>query len=144
MWDLTLTRTSFVCTRPSFNTVGLLLIGISLLTGCGAGDTSGQPNLSVSPDDHGTGGTARLTWDPVPDASISSYFVHYGRQSSTQSGSCRYEKALSVESPSATITNLDLDTRYYFAVSSYNGLESSCSNEVSMIPRQLLASHPLD
>jgi hypothetical protein len=142
MWDLTLTRFS-VCARPSFINVGILLIGTSLLTGCG-GDTSSKSNLSISPDDHGTVGTARLTWDPVPDASISSYFVHYGRQSSMQSGSCGYERAMSIDSPPATITNLDPDTRYYFAVSAYNGLESSCSNEVSIVPRQLLASHPSD
>jgi hypothetical protein len=145
MCDMTLRGTSFsVCVCPSLSIVGLLLIVISLLTGCGGGDTSGQPTIAVSPDDRGTGGTARLTWEPVPDASILSYFVHYGRQSSMQSGSCGYERAISVDSPSATITNLDLDTRYYFAVSAYNGLESSCSNEVSIMPRQLLASHPSD
>jgi len=141
MWDLTLTRYS-VGACLSLRTVALLLIVIFLLTGCGGGETSSQPNLSVSADDHGTGGTARLMWDPVPDASISSYFVHYGRQSSTQSGSCGYERAMSVDSPPATVTNLDLDIRYYFAVSAYNGVESSCSNEVSIVPRQLLASHP--
>jgi len=38
-----------------------------------------------------------------------------------------------VTSPSATITNLDPDTRYYFTVSAYNGLESACSSEVSTV-----------
>ena len=40
---------------------------------------------------------------------------------------------MSVDSPSATITDLDPNTLYYFAVSAYNGLESACSNEVSTL-----------
>ena len=38
-----------------------------------------------------------------------------------------------VESPSVTVTNLDPETRYYFTVSAYNGIESACSNEVSTV-----------
>jgi len=37
----------------------------------------------------------------------------------------------SVDSSSATVTNLDPDTLYYFTVSAYNGQESACSNEVT-------------
>jgi hypothetical protein len=145
MCDMSLRGASFsVCAWPPFIIVGLLFMMICLLAGCGGGDVSGQPNFPVSPDNHGMVGTASLTWDPVPDASIVSYVIHYGRQSSMQSGSCGYERAISVDSPPTTITNLDLDTRYYFAVSAYNGSESFCSNEVSIIPRQLLASHPSD
>jgi hypothetical protein len=33
----------------------------------------------------------------------------------------------------ATITGLDPSTRYYFAVSAYNGLSGPCSNEVSTV-----------
>ncbi|MGH7147575.1 MAG: fibronectin type III domain-containing protein, partial [Nitrospiraceae bacterium] len=77
--------------------------------------------------------TASLAWSPVPDPSVSAYFVHYGRQSPNQSGSCAYESSMSVDSPSATVTNLDLNTLYFFTVSAYNGLESLCSNEVSTV-----------
>jgi len=38
-----------------------------------------------------------------------------------------------VDSPSATVPNLDPNTTYYFAVSAYNGLESPCSEEVSTV-----------
>jgi len=79
------------------------------------------------------GATASLVWSPVPDPSVYAYFVHYGRQSPGQQGSCAYESSMSVDSPSATVTNLDPNTLYYFSVSAYNGLESACSNEVSTV-----------
>jgi hypothetical protein len=101
---------------------GLLLTMMPLLTGCGGGE--GQAD---------TGITASLAWSPVPDPSVSAYFVHYGRQSPDQPGSCSYESSMSVDSPSATVTNLDPNTLYYFTVSAYNGLESACSNEVSTV-----------
>ena len=116
---------------------GLLLTMMSFLTGCGGGgggETGSQPTVTVAPAS--AGATASLAWSPVPDPSVSSYFVHYGRQSPNQSGSCAYESSTSVgstASPSATLTNLDPNTVYYFTVSAYNGLESACSNEVSTV-----------
>lgn len=110
---------------------GFLLMMIPILNGCaGEGETGGQPTVSVNPGS-GASATAALAWSPVPDPSISVYFVHYGPQSPNQSGSCAYESSISVDSPSATITNLEPNTLYYFTVSAYNGLESACSNEVS-------------
>lgn len=115
---------------------GLLLSLMPLLTGCG-GDEGGTPSSTTQTP---TGGTASLAWSPVQDPSVHSYFVHYGRQSSGQPGSCAYESSLHVASPSdtaanvsATVTNLDPNTTYYFAVSAYDGLESACSNEVSTV-----------
>ena len=110
-----------------------LLTMMPFLTGCegGGGETGSQPTDTVAPAS--AGATASLTWSPVPDPSVSSYFVHYGRQSPKQSGSCAYERSMSVDSPSARVTNLDPNTLYYFAVSAYNGLESACSNEVSTV-----------
>ncbi len=93
------------------------------LTGCGGGEAGDQPTIMVNPS-NGIGSTARLAWYPTLDASVFAYFVHYGRQSPNQSGSCEYKGSLFVDSLSATITNLEPDTLYYFAVSSYNGLES--------------------
>lgn len=112
--------------------VGFLLTMMPLLTGCGGGDTSGQPNVVVIPSNDAAA-SARLTWNPVPDESVLEYVIHYGRQSPNQSGSCAYESSISVDSPPATITNLDPNTLYYFTVSAYNGLESVCSNEVSIV-----------
>ena len=81
----------------------------------------------------GAGTTASLAWSPVQDPSVYGYFVHYGRQSPGQPGSCSYESSMYVDSPSATVTNLDPDTLYHFTVSAYNDLESACSNEVSTV-----------
>lgn len=129
------TRDMKVTGRPLCLTAfiaGLLLTTMSFLTGCGGGgETGNDPTVTVAPGS--AGATATLEWNPVPDPSVSAYFVHYGRQSPHQSGSCAYEHSMSVDSPSATLTNLDPDTHYYFAVSAYNGLESVCSNEVSTV-----------
>lgn len=110
-----------------FVATSILVTGISLLTGCGGGE-NGAPSVSTSAGQ--AGATASLTWIAVQDTTISGYYVHYGRTSPSQSGSCSYEDQQFVSSPSATITNLDNAARYYFAVSAYNGLESTCSNEV--------------
>lgn len=117
---------------------GLLLSVMPLLTGCGAGgETGSDPSVTVTPSSAGGASTASasLSWNPVQDPSVSppvsAYFVHYGRQSPGQPGSCAYESSVHAASPSATVTDLDPDTVYYFAVSAYNGLESACSNEVS-------------
>jgi hypothetical protein len=122
---------------------GILLSIMPLLTGCGGGETGSQPIVTVTPGSGGggsasaVGATASLAWNPVQDPSgsppVSSYFVHYGRQSPNQSGSCAYESSISVDSPSVTVTDLDPNTLYYFTVSAYNGLESACSNEVSTV-----------
>ncbi|MGH7148695.1 MAG: fibronectin type III domain-containing protein, partial [Nitrospiraceae bacterium] len=93
---------------------GLLLTIMPFLTGCGGGETGGDPIVTVTPGS--ASATASLAWSPVPDPSVSAYFVHYGRQSPNQSGSCAYESSMSVDSPSATVTNLDLNTLYFFTV----------------------------
>ena len=121
------TETARIPLRAAIIT-GLLLSIMPLLTGCGGEETGSQPIVAAP-----VGVTASLAWRPVPDPSVIAYFVHYGRQSPNQSGSCAYESSISVGSPSATVTNLDPNTLYYFTVSAYNGLESTCSNEVSTV-----------
>ena len=106
---------------------GLLLMMMPFLSGCG-GDGEGQASTPAD-----TGITASLAWSPVQDSSVYGYFVHYGQQSPDQPGSCAYESSMYVGSSSATVTNLDPDTLYYFTVSAYNGLESACSGEVSTV-----------
>ena len=110
---------------------GFLLSIMPFLAGCGGGETGDNPVVTVAPGS--AGATASLAWSPVSDPSVSAYFVHYGQQSPNQSGSCDYENSVSVNSPTATITNLDPNTLYYFTVSAYNGLESACSNEVTTV-----------
>ena len=82
-----------------------------------------------------TGVMASLRWDPVQpragEPAILGYYIHYGKGSPGQAGSCSYDQAKFVTTPSGTVTGLDTDSRYYFAVSAYNGVEGDCSNEVS-------------
>jgi hypothetical protein len=104
--------------------LGLLL---TLVPGCGGGE---EENL---------GATASLAWDPVNHSTPVTYTVHYGRQPTEDFGSCNYEHSLEVSEPFATITGLEFDTMYYFAVSANSGARGSCSNEVSKAterPRQ--------
>ena len=120
------TKTICIPLRLTAMVASLLLTMMPLLTGCGGGE--GQASTPAD-----TGIAMSLAWDPVPDPSVHSYFVYYGQQSPGQPGSCAYESSMSVVSPSATVTNLEPNTLYYFAVSAHNGLESACSNEVSAI-----------
>lgn len=111
---------------------GLLISIMPLLTGCGdGGETGSNPRVTVTPGS--AGATASLEWDPVLGSSVSAYFVYFGKQSPNQSGSCAYERSISVDSSSATVVHLDPNTLYYFAVSAYNGRESPCSEEVSTV-----------
>lgn len=115
-------ETACISLRLTAIVAGLLLTMMPLLTGCGGGEAGTDPGV-----------TASLAWSPVPDPSVIAYFVHYGRQSPGQPGSCAYESSLHTTSPSATVTNLEPNTLYYFTVSAYNGLESACSSEVSTV-----------
>jgi len=116
---------------------GALLTMVPFLTGCGEGQAGSDPTVTVPPGSGEAGSTppllatTSLAWSPVADPSVSAYIVHYGRHSPGQPGSCAYESSMHAASPSATVTDLDPNTVYYFAVSAYNGLESACSNEVS-------------
>ena len=124
------TETTRMPLRLTAIVAGLLLTMMPFLTGCGGGGETGSEADHAAPR---VGATASLAWSPVQDPSVYAYFVHYGRQSPGQPGSCAYESSMYVDSPSATVTNLDPDTLYYFTVSAYNGLESACSNEVSTV-----------
>jgi Fibronectin type III domain len=68
-----------------------------------------------------------LAWDPNSENDLAGYLVYYG----TASGN--YSQTRPAATPSATVTNLNSGTTYYFAVTAYNtnGLESGYSNEVS-------------
>lgn len=84
-----------------------------------------------------TGVTAQLTWEASTDPNVLGYFVHYGKQSPGEYGSCSYEQSQRVGPPPATITDLEPNTPYFFAVSAFGESESEsdtpCSNEVLMV-----------
>ena len=107
--------------------IGYLLIFWSCLislSSCGGGD-----EINPAP----AGASATLSWNGNEDETVHAYTVYYGKQSSGESGLCSYEHSQSVSSTSATITGLDFNTRYYFAVSASNGAEGLCSEEVSTV-----------
>lgn len=109
-------------------TLGLFLAS---LMGCGSGDDV----PAISPTAALAGARVSLAWEPVQDPTVRTYTLHFGRESSGQAGSCHYEDSVRVFSASATVTGLEPNTRYYFAVSSSSdtGLTSPCSDEVSTV-----------
>ncbi len=98
-------------------------------------DEIDDPSVSVTSTP--TGATARLTWDASADPNVEGYFVHYGKQSSSEYASCSYEESQRVGAPPATITGLDPNTVYFFAISAFgesqSEAESPCSNEVTVV-----------
>jgi hypothetical protein len=108
----------------------MCVCAMSVLPGCGGGE-GGDPSITTSATPMGA--VVTLAWDPVQDPTVYAYRVHYGIQSAGQPGVCSYTDSVSVSSPAATINGLDPDSRYYFAVSAYNGMSGPCSNEVSTV-----------
>lgn len=138
--------------------LGLFITSITSLIGCGEGgdgsvvnegvssgvsnndgNNNGVSDEDVGNDDVGNNGVgtrprAFLKWKPVKHHRSVTYTVHFGKQSSGQAGSCNYERSGDVSKPHATVTGLDSNTLYFFAVSTYDGyLRSQCSNEVSKL-----------
>ena len=122
--------------------ISLFLFSGSLLSGCGSGEESGDLARYALQDATGLEGSdanptgsasASLSWDPVGDAL--GYIIHYGTQSPGSPGSCSYAQSIFSSTPSAMLAGLADNTTYYFAVSSYNGLESACSAEVMHVPQ---------
>jgi fibronectin type III domain protein len=127
-WRVSITQAAHIPLRVTTMVAGLLLATMSLLTGCASEDQGGGGSTATP-----AAASVSLEWQAVQDPSVIAYFVHYGRQSPGQPGSCTYESSMYVDSPSATVPNLDPNATYYFAVSAYNGLESPCSEEVSTV-----------
>ncbi len=93
----------------------------------------GEEDPTISVTSTPTGATARLNWDASPDPTVSNYYVYYGKQSSGEPGSCSYEASQPVETPPATITGLEPNTPYFFAISAFGESESPCSSEVLVV-----------
>ncbi len=97
----------------------------------------GEEDPTISVTSTPTGATARLTWDASADPDVQGYFVHYGKKSSGEPGSCSYEESQRVGAPPATITGLEPNTVYFFSISAFGESESEsdspCSNEVLVV-----------
>ncbi len=106
------------------------------MTGCGSGDEGGpsaSASLAWDPVDGVHGGQVHL--DLLEESGIHvvehGYYVYYGTESQGSAGSCSYPNKVFTSTPSATVSGLTPNTTYYFAVSSFNGLESECSGEAA-------------
>ena len=132
-------RTQAMTRRPvTLEWLGLMMILVtcSIITACGSeeggglrvnrgvDETAGVPSASAF-------ASATLAWDPV--GGVAGYYIHYGTESPGSPGSCAYAQSTFSSTPTATVTELAANTTYYFAVSSFNGLESACSAEVSTV-----------
>jgi hypothetical protein len=101
----------------------LVMFTGSLLAGCGSGDEGSSAGSLAS-----AATSKSLAWDPVNG--VHGYVVYYGSESPGVAGSCAYAESVFTTTPSVTVTGLNPNTTYYFAVSAFNGLESPCSTEI--------------
>ncbi|MBX3304868.1 MAG: fibronectin type III domain-containing protein [Nitrospira sp.] len=110
--------------------------------------------LSSMPD----GVTANLTWGRPHEFNVTGYSVHYGirpleepdstepsseggtseefsseESHSEASNSCSQGESQAVGASRATISGLEPNTRYFFAIRAFNETESLCSNEVTVV-----------
>lgn len=90
-----------------------------------------EPMLTATPTAPGV--SVRLDWDHSPDSDINNYYVYYGMQPTGDPGSCTYEQSQAVKSPPATITGLEPNTPYFFAISAFKESESPCSIEFMVV-----------
>lgn len=123
-----------------------------------ATDSDGEedPMITMTPTPAGV--IAHVTWVHPPGMSVAGYDIHYRKQpaaepSSAESGSeepvseetasgefdseeqssCSSGESQTVEAPAATITGLEPNTRYVFAIRAFNESESLCSNEIAVM-----------
>ncbi len=119
--------------RPLAFSLAFLLLSLG---GCGGGGEelpANSPTVTTSTDAATGAVTVSLGWQQVSDSTVLGYVVHYGPSSPNSDGSCIYDHAEFFSSNEGTIGNLSRGTRYFFAVSAYNGLEGPCSGEISTV-----------
>jgi hypothetical protein len=119
-----LMNTGLIIRRGCSIILGLILLS---LAGCGADSEQGP---TISTNSTPAGAIVSLAWDPLNDSNVIGYYIHYGKESPNQPGSCAYDQEQFVSSNQGTVTDLERGLIYYFAVSAYNGVEGNCSNEV--------------
>ena len=116
------------------------------------GDT--DPIIAMTPT--ATGITAHVAWEPPSNFNPVGYSIHYGKRSSEElssegsssqeagseevrveesveePSSCSRGTVQAVAAPTATITGLEPNTQYFFAIRAINENESEslCSNEI--------------
>ena len=110
-----------------------------------ATDSDGEEDPVITMASTPTGVTAHITWDRPPDMNVAGYNVYYRKQPSPESSSeessseepssCSSGENQAVTAPAATITGLEPNTRYFFAIRAFNENESEslCSNEIMAV-----------
>lgn len=121
-------------------------------------DGDGEPDPTITMTSTPTGVTAHVTWVQPPNMSVAGYNIYYRKQpaaepsseesssedsssegstpeesGSEESSSCSSGESQAVEAPAATITGLEPNTRYVFAIRAFNESESLCSNEIAAV-----------
>lgn len=123
----------------------------------GATDADGEedPTIIMTPTPAGV--IAHVTWVHPPGMSVAGYDIYYRKQpaaepssaessseepaseelasgefDSEEQSSCSSGERQTVESSTATITGLEPNTRYSFAIRAFNESESLCSNEITV------------
>ena len=121
-------------------------------------DSGGEEDPVVTMTSTPDGVTARLTWNHPSDINVAGYSIYYGKSSPEEPGSeesiaeesiseestsdesiseelssCSQGESQAVEAPPATITGLEPNTRYFFAIRAFNDSESICSNKITAV-----------
>ncbi|MDF0665599.1 MAG: fibronectin type III domain-containing protein [Nitrospira sp.] len=119
-------------------------------------DSDGEEDPTITMTSSPTGVTAHVTWVPPPNMNVAGYNIYYRQQPSVEpsseesaseessseasvseepsleeQSSCSSGESQTVEAPAATITGLEPNTRYSFAIRAFNESESLCSNEIT-------------
>lgn len=126
----------------------------------GAANSDGEEDPTITMTPTPTGVVAHVTWVHPPGMSVAGYDIYYRKQpaaepssaesspeepaseapasnsseefDSEEQNSCSSGENKTVESPAATITGLEPNTRYSFAIRAFNESESLCSNEITV------------
>ncbi len=116
-------------------------------------NSDGEEDPMITMTSTPTGVTAHVTWVPPPGMNVAGYNIYYRRQlsaepnseessseepaseasGSEEPSSCSSGESQAVKAPAATITGLQPNTRYAFAIRAFNESESLCSNEITAV-----------
>lgn len=101
-------------------------------------DSDGEEDPIITMTSTSEGVTAQVTWNRPSDFNATGYSIHYGKRSSEETpseelSSCSEGESHIVKTSPATISGLEPDTQYFFAIRVFNEAESICSNEITAV-----------